>query len=114
MRFQVYQTQGFEEPWWFNEDWHEDVVSVETSESLEDAASIYLNKINKLQATFPKYRSRIVGMAAFWQPGELSWCEPCANDEQVYHSLVLYENHKPLNDQLVNELIEVLEIQKEK
>lgn len=108
MGFQVYQTEGFEEPWWFNDNWHEDVVSVYTTDSIEEASIKYAQAILQLNTLFPKYRSRVVGMAAFWQPGELSWCEPCANDEQVYHSLVIFEDNQPLSDNMVAELTALL------
>ncbi|MEY8370754.1 DUF1033 family protein [Aerococcaceae bacterium 50-4] len=108
MSFQVYQVDGFDEPWWFEDDWHEQVVAVQTAASLEEAATIFQSESIKLQGLFPKSRSRIEGMRAFWQPGETAWCEPCANDEQVYHSLVIYENQKALSSERVDELTDIL------
>lgn len=109
MSFQVYQIDGFDEPWWFEDDWHEHVVAVETADSLEEAALIFQGESLKLQGLFPKTRSRVEGMRAFWQPGETDWCEPCANDEQVYHSLVLYENQQALSEARVKELTSILD-----
>lgn len=109
MSFQVYQIDGFNEPWWFEDDWYEQVVAVETADDLATAAVIFQNKSSRLQSLFPKSRSRVEGMRAFWQPGETAWCEPCANDEQVYHSLVLYENQHALTSERVDELTQILE-----
>lgn len=109
MSFQVYQVESFDEPWWFEEDWYEHVVAVQTTDNLEDAASIFQHESFKLQQVFPKKRSRVAGMRAFWQPGETAWCEPCANDEQVYHSIVLYENQQVLTDERIKELTSILE-----
>lgn len=109
MSFQVYQIDGFTEPWWFEDDWYEQVVAVETTDDLVTAAVIFQNKSLKLQNLFPKSCSRVEGMLAFWQPGETAWCEPCANDEQIYHSLVLYENQQALTSERVAELTQILE-----
>ncbi len=108
MGFQVYKVEGFEEPWWFDEDWYKDVVSVHTCATLEEAARLYQDESMKMQKLFPKVRSRVLGMVAFWQPGQLAWCEPCANDEQVYYSLVIFEDQLPLKDARINELANIL------
>ncbi|MBM7636727.1 DUF1033 family protein [Streptococcus saliviloxodontae] len=87
--YQVVSMFGDFEPWWFLEDWKEDIVSVREFENYYDALKYYKQLWQDLRETYPHFDSKSSIMSAFWTEDEQRWCEECDEDLQQYHSILL-------------------------
>lgn len=93
--YRVIELYGDCEPWWFLDNWQEDIVDSWKFEDYYQALKNYKQKWLELNERFPSYKSRSDLMTAFWYPKEQEWCEECGEDVQLFHSIVLLEDgHK--------------------
>ncbi|WP_159547911.1 DUF1033 family protein [Streptococcus halichoeri] len=90
--YQVIKMYGDWEPWWFMEDWQEDITEEKTYSNWDEAVKAYQKEWYQMKARFPKYHSQKNWLATFWTEEEKRWCEKCDDDLQQYHSLLLLKD----------------------
>ena len=90
--YQVIITYSENEPWWFFDDWEETIVEEVAYDNLEDAKKGYLEKFAKLQQEYSMIKEKPDYLTAFWNEGELLYCEDCDEDLQQYKGLMLLKN----------------------
>ena len=91
--YQVITMYGDNEPWWFFDDWQEDIVQEKTFDNLTDAETYYVEVWQKLSQNYTYVNTKPNYLTAFWNDGEERWCEECDEDLQQYFGLALLENH---------------------
>ncbi|MGT2833275.1 DUF1033 family protein [Streptococcus halotolerans] len=96
MAYQVIKMYGDFEPWWFLDDWQEDITDIKEFQTYEDALICYQEEWELLQEQFPKVNSQSNLMSAFWRTDDQRWCEECDEDLQQYHSLMMLGNWQEL------------------
>lgn len=92
--YQVVELYGPFEPWWFLEDWKEDIVKVTSYDTFEEALVAFKKQWCYYKVAKPYYRSKASLLAAFWHEEDQSWCEDCDEPLQDYHSLALLKDWK--------------------
>lgn len=94
--YQVIELYGDFEPWWFLEDWQEDIVERKDFEAYQDALACFDSKWQALRQKYPYYQSRKDLLAVFWDNQRQRWCEDCGESLQQYSSLMLLKDNKVL------------------
>lgn len=94
--YQVIKMYGDFEPWWFLEDWKDDIVEIEEFKEFDDAKYYYTELFEKLKVSFPSFESRANLLATFWNSSEQRWCEECDEYLQQYHSIALLKDDEIL------------------
>lgn len=94
--YQVIKLYGDFEPWWFLEDWKDDMIASETFHHFDEAAAYYQEVLKQLKAEFPSFESRPNYLATFWDKDEQRWCEECDEYLQQYHSVALLQDDQVL------------------
>ncbi|WP_158598281.1 DUF1033 family protein [Falsibacillus albus] len=87
--------KGENEPWWFFEDWEEDIVLEKSFDDKEKAISFFNEKAEKFKSVYQRMRQKKTIMAAFWNEGERNFCEGCDDDLQIYLGLMLMYGNEP-------------------
>lgn len=90
--YQVVELYGPFEPWWFLEDWEDDIVSVKSYETFEEALKAFKRQWLHLRVSHPYYKSKASLLVAFWDTKNQSWCDDCEEPLQDYRSLALLKN----------------------
>ncbi|EUJ39191.1 DUF1033 family protein [Brochothrix campestris] len=93
MHWTVIETESFNEPWWFFEDWREDIISERQLATESLALTAYQSAFERLATTYPYHQVK-EQQAAFWCEEEKSFCEECDDDLQVFHGLLLLKDGK--------------------
>lgn len=96
--YQVVEMYGENEPWWFFEEWREDIISEQLFSTFTEAESYFLSMYDKLEDEYEKNRCKNLYMVAFWNEGELIFCEDCDEDLQAYKGLILLKDNKKIDD----------------
>ncbi len=86
-------TTGEYEPWWFFEEWEENIVSSFTFEEKEEAFLKYGELAKKLILGYPHKALKKNVLFAAWNEDEIAYCEDCEDDIQTFHGLILMKNH---------------------
>lgn len=94
--YQVIVMYGDNEPWWFFEDWQEDIEEEMTFDCLEDAEVYYIKKWREFSSVYTFMNTKPNYLAAFWNDGDERWCDECDEDLQQYKGLALLENFQPV------------------
>lgn len=94
--YQVITMFGDNEPWWFFEDWEEDIEAEETFESFEEALQAYEKQWIAIHQNYEYINAKSNFLSAFWNDGDERWCEECDDDLQQYKGLALLKNHQPI------------------
>lgn len=94
--FQIIELQGEYEPWWFFDDWKEQISQFKTFETFEEALIEYQQKFNCLQSKYPNHRTKKEYLSAFWDDEQNRYCPECADDIQLFHSVMLLKDCKPI------------------
>lgn len=94
--YQVIELYGDFEPWWFLEDWQEDIVERQDFETYQDALACFDSKWQVLREKYPYYQSRKDFLAVFWDRKKQRWCEECGESLQQYSSLMLLKDNEVL------------------
>ncbi|WP_163652864.1 DUF1033 family protein [Listeria sp. PSOL-1] len=89
MKWQVIQTKGEYEPWWFFENWQETIEADYAFQMKEEAFQKYNELTNILIKTYPKHRLKKEVLFAAWNEEEVEYCESCDDDIQVFHGIIL-------------------------
>lgn len=90
--YRVITISGYDEPWWFFEDWQKDIQSVDEYEDFYQALKKYKSEWLKMAKSYKEFKSQDDLLAAFWRSGDEIWCEECAGYLQRYQSLMLLED----------------------
>lgn len=97
--YQVFQTKGEYEPWWFFDDWQSFIIEQHSFVDFKDALSVYDELEIKLTKQFPSYQTKQPYLTAFWDSEERIYCESCSDDIQIYHGVMLLRNGQIVNIQ---------------
>lgn len=94
--YQVIELYGPFEPWWFLEDWKEDIVATSEFEDFSLALAAFKQRWTSLRSSNPYYQSRSSLLSAFWDSKNQGWCEDCDEEVQEFSSLALLKDWEPL------------------
>lgn len=94
--YQVVELYGAFEPWWFLDDWKEDIVSSQSFETFDEALVAFRRQWTHLRVSHPYYKSQASLLAAFWDTKNQMWCDDCDETLQEYHSVALLKNWEEL------------------
>ncbi|MGK0552390.1 DUF1033 family protein [Enterococcus faecalis] len=94
--YQVIMMYGDNEPWWFFEDWQEDIIEEQTFTSLAAAEAYYFKKWQEQSAKFTYINTKPNYLSAFWNDDDERWCEECDEDIQQYYGLALLKDYQPV------------------
>lgn len=93
---EIFYIKGFEEPWWMFEGWEEDIVDQKSFSEFEEARLYFEGMKKVLSGKFSSEKSKGQGAIAYWNEGDLAYCEDCDEDMQIYHGLLWVHNNKPI------------------
>lgn len=96
--YQVILTYGENEPWWFFEDWQEDIIEEKKFEDFSSAKTYFEEVMSTLKQQYAKERMKPPLLAAFWNEGETVYCEDCDEDLQAYKGLMLLKDYQKLDN----------------
>lgn len=96
--YQVIRLYGDFEPWWFLEDWKEDITEISEFSNFAEAEQCYLKSWDTLKKDFPHFESRSEYLATFWSEEDQRWCEECDEDLQQYHSIMLLKDYEVISE----------------
>ena len=94
--YRVVEMRGDNEPWWFFENWRDDIVAKYEFDNFYDALQVYKQEWQRLAHDYPEFKSQEDFLSAFWVKSEKRWCTECAEDLQQYHGLALLEEWHPV------------------
>lgn len=94
--YQVITLYGDFEPWWFLDDWQNDITTEASFSSYHEALQEFDHLWQKSRQAHPYYHSRRDLLAVFWDDEDSSWCEDCSEPIQKYHSLLLLKDYQVL------------------
>ncbi|MBO0477122.1 DUF1033 family protein [Vagococcus sp. DIV0080] len=95
--YQVITMYGENEPWWFFEDWQEDIIEEKEYQDFNEAMSYFHQIAKQLHKEYEELREKDPWMVAFWNEGELIYCEDCDEELQAYKGLMILKNHEKLD-----------------
>lgn len=104
--YQVITMYGDNEPWWFFEEWQEDIQEETTFSTLEEAQRYYHQQWQLISANYKYIQAKPNYLSAFWNEGDERWCEECDEDLQQYKGLALLKNYQPILIESERELYE--------
>ena len=93
---EIFYTKSFEEPWWMLDGWEKDIREQKTFNEFEEALLYFEKMKNDLAQKFSSSKSKGQGAVAFWNEGEMAFCEDCEENLQIYHGLLWMHNKKPI------------------
>ena len=80
--YRVVEMRGDNEPWWFFENWRDDIVAKYEFDNFYDALKVYKQEWQRLAHDYPEFKSQEDFLSAFWVKSEKRWCTECAEDLQ--------------------------------
>lgn len=94
--YEVIYMKADYEPWWMFEGWEEMIRIRRSFEEAEEAIE-YANKLmEEMRHYFSKEKTRKGTFAAFWNPGEITYCDGCDDDLQLYHGIFMLKDDEPV------------------
>ncbi|MFW7364194.1 DUF1033 family protein [Vagococcus fluvialis] len=96
--FQVITMYGENEPWWFFEDWQEDIIEEKTFDKFHAAKDYYDELVSKYSKEYEKMREKAPFMSAFWHEGELIYCDDCDEELQAYKGIMILKDYQKIDD----------------
>lgn len=93
--WEVIVTKGDCEPWWFFESWEKDISSIYSFDNKEDAINKYREIFHHFKKSFANSAVKRTSLAAFWNKGEIVYCEHCEDDLQLYNGLLIMHGRVP-------------------
>lgn len=94
--YQVLTMYGENEPWWFFDDWREDIREIQQFSTFEEAQVEYRKQWEILRAKYEHIHIKPNFLTAFWNDGEEHWCEDCVEGLQLFLGLALLKDDKPV------------------
>lgn len=92
--WKVFETTGEYEPWWFFEDWEENIVSTHMYKEKEAAFKKYGELAQQLNENYPHHALKKSVLFAAWNEDEIAYCEDCEDDIQTFHGLILMKQEQ--------------------
>ncbi len=96
--YQVIVTYSENEPWWFFEEWQEDIVAEKQFDKICEAKRYYDKLFLKFQQEYEQIKVKPPLLSAFWHEGELIYCDDCDEELQAYKGLMLVKEYQKLDD----------------
>lgn len=96
--FQVITMYGENEPWWFFEDWQEDIIEEKVFDKFHAAKDYYDELVKIYSKEYEKMRENAPFMYAFWHEGELIYCEDCDEELQAYKGIMILKDYQIIDD----------------
>lgn len=93
--WEVIVMKGDSEPWWFFPEWRKDIIEQYTYSDSEAAIRQYLSLFQRLKEEFEFVKVKKTSLAAFWNKDDISYCEHCDDDLQLYYGLLILLNGEP-------------------
>lgn len=93
--YQVIALYGEYEPWWFFDDWKDDIVSQNDYATFQEASGAYQQIYSELEMQYPYKETKKSYLTAFWNETEIRYCEDCEDDIQLFHSIMLLKDDRP-------------------
>lgn len=93
--WEVIVMKGDSEPWWFFPEWRDGIIELYTYSNSEAAIQKYLSLFRQLRDEFEEVKVKKTSLAAFWNKEEMSFCEHCDDDLQLYYGLLILLNDEP-------------------
>lgn len=97
--FQVKIMRGYSEPWWFFEDWQEDVINSQSYQRLATAKITFNQLKEEYKVQFDHMKAKNNYCIAFWNDNDIEFCEECDDDVQIFTGILIVDQ----NNQLVIE-----------
>lgn len=97
--YEVIETYGDFEPWWFLDGWEKEVTYKKEFSTIAEAEKFFLQKVQEFNGKFAETKAKDQYLVAFWNKDELRWCEECDDDLQQYQGLLLLKDGKQLNQE---------------
>jgi hypothetical protein len=91
MTYRVVEMYGDFEPWWFMDEWREDVKQATEFDDFNEALAFYKDKWLEFKGNTSHFNSKDDFLAAFWNDADERWCDECGDYLQQYHGLLLLE-----------------------
>ncbi|MGY3779685.1 DUF1033 family protein [Isobaculum melis] len=98
--YQVIELFGEYEPWWFFEDWRDDIYLEVSYATSQEAVEAYEALYQSYATKYENVQTKKQWLTAFWNEAEVRYCEDCEDDVQLYHSILLLENNQPIQEQV--------------
>ncbi|RST73118.1 DUF1033 family protein [Siminovitchia acidinfaciens] len=93
--WEVIVMKGDSEPWWFFPEWRNDIIEMYTYSDSEAAIQKYFSLFRQLKEEFEQLKVKKTSLAAFWNKEDVSFCEHCDEDLQLYYGLLILLNGEP-------------------
>ncbi|RWR08457.1 DUF1033 family protein [Siminovitchia fortis] len=93
--WEVIVTKGESEPWWFFPEWRNDIIEMYTYTDSTAATQKYLSLFQRLKKDFENVKVKKTSLAAFWNNDDVSYCEHCDDDLQIYYGLLILADGEP-------------------
>lgn len=95
--YQVIRTYGEDEPWWFFDNWREMIVEENQYPSFNQALASFEKQYQQLCEAYSNRKEKPPFLIAFWNEGEVEFCEDCEDDLQLYAGLLLLKDGKKIS-----------------
>lgn len=96
--YQVVEMYGDNEPWWFFEDWRQDIRKETMFANIDEAKQFYTKEWLRLNEDYPNHSGKKNFLSAFWSDSDERWCEECDDYLQQYTGLALLKDYQPVTD----------------
>lgn len=97
--FEVIYMKADFEPWWMFDGWEENIVEKYEFENLTDANAFLIDFLTKLREKYDCEATKNNRFWAFWSEDEVEYCEPCGDDLQIYHGVIMRDTTKHIEGQ---------------
>lgn len=87
--YHVITIYGPNEPWFLFEGWEKDIVERKVYTSLEEAQQYFLEKSMQLEQAHQHRREKRSDCFAYWNEGDIHFCEMCDEDIQLFTGLFI-------------------------
>ncbi|MHC9532350.1 DUF1033 family protein [Dellaglioa sp. L3N] len=94
--FQVITMFGFDEPWWFFDDWKTHIQKTIDFDSMDDAVAFFEKQSSTFTDEFKYQKSKRHYLTAFWDDEQKDFCSDCGDDLQLYQGLLLVKDGKEI------------------
>lgn len=104
--YQVVEMYGDNEPWWFFEDWRQDIRKETVFATIEEAKRFYTQEWVRLSKNYPQHSGKQNFLSAFWSDSDERWCEECDDYLQQYTGLALLKDYQAVTETSDGQLYE--------
>ncbi|MGM0215395.1 DUF1033 family protein [Enterococcus sp. AZ109] len=94
--YQVITMYGDNEPWWFFEDWKEDITEEKQFDNFDEAEKYFDERWEALSQDYTYHNTKKNYLSAFWNEEDERWCEECDDYLQQYWGLALLMDNQAI------------------